>query len=401
MAKLLRQRQLSLAELATEEMGKLTREAIGEVEKCALACDYYADNAAAMLADETIESNAQHSFVSCEPLGTVLAIMPWNFPLWQVFRFLAPTLMTGNTALLKHAPSVPRCALAIEQLVHDAGLPEGVFSTLLISVDQTASVLADDRVQGVSFTGSDAAGRKVATIAGQNLKKVVLELGGSDPFVVLDDADLGLAVNVAIRSRFGNAGQTCVAAKRFILVEAIADTFVAQLTRQAAKFSVGDPKDDNTGMAPMAREDLRTKLHSQVQKTLEQGASVLLGCELPTGNGFYYPPSIIDGVEPGMEAFDNEVFGPVIAIVRAKDEAEALTLANQTRYGLGASVWTQDRARGERFARKLEAGVCFVNALVASDIRLPFGGVKASGLGRELSSYGIREFCNIKTIYTD
>lgn len=397
----LRSQKEMLAQLMSEEMGKLNREALGEIEKCAQACDYYAQEAPAMLADQQITTHAHKSLVSFEPLGTVLAIMPWNFPLWQVFRFLAPTLMAGNTALLKHAPNVPRCAMAVEAITQAAGLPEGVFSTLLISVEQTEKLFSDDRVQGVAFTGSEAAGRKIATLAGQNLKKVVLELGGSDPFVVLEDADLEQAVEVAIRSRYSNAGQICIAAKRFIVVDAIADQFVTLLNQRAQSLQPGDPMADSTGLAPMARNDLRDGVHAQVQASIYQGAKPLLGCEIPEGPGYFYPASILDQVQPGMTAFDEELFGPVAAIVRASDEADALRLANASRFGLGSSVWTRDIARGEAFARRVEAGCCFVNAQVGSDVRLPFGGTKASGLGRELSSYGIVEFCNIKTIWID
>ncbi|MEH6470614.1 MAG: NAD-dependent succinate-semialdehyde dehydrogenase [Halopseudomonas sp.] len=401
MAEGLRNRRQELAQLMSQEMGKLQREGLGEVDKCALACDYYAEQAAMMLADQPIPTAATKSLVSFEPLGTVLSIMPWNFPLWQVFRFLAPTLMAGNTALLKHAPNVPQCAQMIETISREAGLPAGVFATLLITVEQVEPLFADERIHGVAFTGSEKAGRSIAALAGQNLKKAVLELGGSDPFVVLEDADLEQAVEVALRSRFSNAGQICIAAKRFIVVDAIADEFVQRLSQRAAQLQPGDPEDDNTGIAPMARADLREGVHAQVQASIYQGAKPLLGCELPASPGYHYPASILDHVEPGMTAFDEELFGPVAAIVRAKDETDALRLANATRFGLGSSVWTQDIDRGEAFARNVEAGCCFVNAQVGSDVRLPFGGIKASGLGRELSSYGIVEFCNIKTIWVD
>lgn len=397
----LRSQREPLAQLMSQEMGKLHREGLGEVDKCALACDYYAEQAATILADQQVDTAARKSLISFEPLGTLLAIMPWNFPLWQVFRCLAPTLMAGNSVLLKHAPNVPRCALAIEALLREAGLPHGVFATLLISVEQTEALFADARIQGVAFTGSEAAGRRIATLAGQNLKKAVLELGGSDPFVVLEDADLDRAVEVALRSRFSNAGQICIAAKRFILVDAIADAFVQRLRQHAALLLPGDPRAETTGMAPMARADLRQGLHAQVQASIYQGAKPLLGCTLPEGPGYFYPASILDQVQPGMAAFDEELFGPVAAIVRARDEADALRLANASRFGLGSSVWTADLDRGEAFARRVEAGCCFVNAQVGSDVRLPFGGIKASGLGRELSSYGMLEFCNIKTIWID
>ncbi|RDE19425.1 NAD-dependent succinate-semialdehyde dehydrogenase [Motiliproteus coralliicola] len=394
-AELLRRDRESLAELMGQEMGKLKAEALGEVDKCALACDHYADNTAALLADQSVATAAHKSQVIFQPLGTVMGIMPWNFPLWQVFRFLAPTLMAGNTALLKHAPNVPGCALAVEALFQEAGLPEGVFSTLLISVEQTEALIADERIQGVAFTGSEKAGRQVATLAGQNLKKVVLELGGSDPLVVLEDANLEQAVEIAVKSRFSNAGQICIAAKRFILVDAIADRFVELLKERVAQLQPGST------LAPMAREDLRAGLHAQVQASIYQGAKPLCGCDIQEGDGYFYQASILDQVQPGMTAFDEELFGPVATIVRVADEQEALRMANATRFGLGASVWTADLQRGEAFARGVESGCCFVNAMVGSDVRLPFGGIKASGLGRELGSHGLMEFCNVKTVWID
>jgi len=396
----LRSAKRDLAMTMTAEMGKLRREAIAEVEKSADACEYYAQHAAAYLADQPIATEASLSYVRYAPLGCVFAIMPWNFPVWQVFRFLAPGLMAGNVALLKHATNVPSCADAIAEVLADAGIPEGVFGVLHISNDQAADVIADPRVKAVTLTGSERAGRSVAGNAGKHLKKCVLELGGSDPFVVLDDAELEATVKVAVRSRFGNAGQTCIAAKRFIVTPGIADRFVRAFADAASKLAVGDPNDDASTLAPMARADLRDELHRQVQDSVAKGARVLLGGQ-PGQGETHYPATILDGVKPGMPAWDEELFGPVASILRVADEAEAIRVANATRYGLGASVWTSDAARGERVARRIDAGACFVNSLVKSDVRLPFGGTKASGFGRELAEHGMHEFTNIQSIYVD
>jgi succinate-semialdehyde dehydrogenase/glutarate-semialdehyde dehydrogenase len=397
-ARALRAGKESIAGFITAEMGKLRREALAEIEKSAGCCEYYAANAAQYLDDEAIATEAQRSFVSYEPIGCVLAVMPWNFPIWQVFRFLAPALMAGNVALLKHATNVPRCADLIERVLREAGVPEGVFATLHIDNTQTAAVIADPRIKAVTLTGSERAGRSVAATAGAHLKKCVMELGGSDPFVVLADADLDAALPIALSSRFGNAGQTCIAAKRFILVDAIADAFIERFVAGACALAVGDPTLDATTLAPMARADLRTAIHQQVQASVAAGASLLCGgapLDLPTA----YPATILDGVAPGMPAYHEELFGPAASILRVKDEAEAARVANDTSFGLGASVWTRDRERGERFARGIAAGAVFVNALVRSDVRMPFGGTKASGFGRELAQHGIHEFMNIKTIY--
>jgi succinate-semialdehyde dehydrogenase/glutarate-semialdehyde dehydrogenase len=396
----LRHRKDGIASVMTAEMGKLRREALVEIEKSAAACDYYAEHAARYLEDSAVRTEARRSFVSYEPLGAVLAIMPWNFPVWQVFRFLAPCLMAGNVALLKHATNVPQCADVIKAVLDEAGVPNGVSGVLHIDNEQAAGVIADPRVKAVSLTGSDRAGRSVAATAGQHLKKCVLELGGSDPFVVLADADLDKAVPAAVQSRFGNAGQTCIAAKRFIVVEAIADEFVRRFVEASGKLALGDPNDEATGLAPMARADLREELHKQVEASIALGAKPLLGCE-PGAGDTHYPASILDQVRPGMPAYDQELFGPVASLLRATDEAHAIALANDTAFGLGASVWTQDRDRGEAVARKIVAGACFVNAIVRSDVRLPFGGTKASGFGRELAEHGIHEFTNVKTVYVD
>jgi len=418
-AQKLRSNQQSLATLVCQEMGKLFSEALAEVEKCAAGCEYYADHAPAFLQNEVISSDAGKSYVCSQPLGTILAIMPWNFPLWQVFRFAAPALVAGNTAVLKHASNVPQCALAIESILIDAGFPANVFRTLMIDASQVKSVIEDARVQAVTLTGSESAGRMVAAQAGASLKKTVLELGGSDAFVVLEDADLSLVIKNAVTSRFLNAGQSCIAAKRFIVVDAIVEQFTKDFKAAVEALVVGDPMDPDTDIAPMARADLRDALHQQVLDSLQQGASAVTGCSLAAGstlgdstlpnstlspqgaagNGAFYPPSILGNVRPGMRAYDEELFGPVASIIHADDEAHALHIANDSRFGLGGSVWTADKTRGEKFALQMQSGVVFVNGFVKSDPRLPFGGIKASGYGRELSHYGMREFMNTKTIW--
>lgn len=387
------------AAMITREMGKPLREAQAEVEKCALACDYYAHHGADFLDDEPSGTDATMSYVAYQPLGTVLAVMPWNFPFWQVFRAAVPALMAGNAVLLKHSSNVPQCALAVEAVFRAAGLPEGLFATLMIETGQVAGVIADPRVHAVTFTGSEPAGRKIATEAGRNLKKCVLELGGSDPFIVLGDADLDYASTQAVNSRFLNNGQSCIAAKRFILVPEIANEFVRLLRHKTASLRLGDPMQDTTQIGPMARADLRDELHRQVTDSIAQGAQPLLGCEPAAGDGAYYPPSILDHVTPQACAYHEELFGPVAAIIRARDEQDAIRIANDTRFGLGASLWSRDAGRAENLSREIEAGCCFINGMVKSDPRLPFGGIKASGFGRELSYHGIREFANIKTVW--
>ncbi len=398
-AGVLRIHQEQLARLITLEMGKLIGEARAEIEKCAAGCDYYAEHAAEFLADTPVTSDAARSLIAWQPLGAVLAVMPWNFPFWQVFRFAAPALVAGNVALLKHASNVPQCALAIEEVFREAGLPDGVFKTLLIPASRVARVIEDPRVRAVTLTGSEPAGRKVAAIAGAALKKTVLELGGSDAFIVLPDADLEHTVKNAVASRFMNAGQSCIAAKRFIVVDAIADAFVAAFGRAAEQLATGDPLDSETMLAPLARADLRDDLHHQVQQSIALGAKLVTGGAPLSGAGFYYPATILDRVAPGMPAFDEELFGPVAGVIRVRDEEEAVAVANASRFGLGGSVWTADLARGESIARRLECGGTFVNGIVKSDPRLPFGGIKDSGYGRELSVHGLREFVNIKTIW--
>jgi succinate-semialdehyde dehydrogenase/glutarate-semialdehyde dehydrogenase len=397
--RILRERKDGYARTMALEMGKPLAQGVGEAEKCAWVCDYYADQAAAMLADQPRQTDAARSYVRFEAIGPVLAIMPWNFPFWQVFRFAAPALAAGNAGILKHAPNVSRCALEIEGVFRDAGFPAGLFQTVLLSNEGAGRVIADGRVRAVTLTGSDRAGSQVAEQAGRHLKKTVLELGGSDPFIVLEDADLDRAAQIAAEARLQNSGQSCIAAKRFIVVAAIMDPFLERFIAAMRSGRVGDPVDPATRIGPQARLDLRENLHRQVRQSVQRGAKVALGGQLPDGPGAFYPPTVLTAVQPGMPAFDEETFGPVAAVVRASDEADAIRIANASQYGLGASIWTRDRARGERLAGEIEAGSVFVNGLVKSDPRLPFGGVKRSGYGRELSEYGLREFVNVKTVW--
>jgi len=392
-------RREEIQRIMTAEMGKLRGEALAEVDKCAQACAYYAEHAGGYLQPQEIRTEAQRSYVRYAPIGCVLAVMPWNFPIWQVFRFLAPGLMAGNVALLKHASNVPRCADLIKSVFDEAGVPAGVFDVLHIDNDQAAAVLKDPRVVAVTLTGSERAGRSIAANAGGQLKKAVMELGGSDAFVVLDDADLDKTVAAAVKSRFDNSGQTCIAAKRFIVVEAIADAFVERFVAAARQRVLGDPQGEQATLAPMARADLRDELHKQVQASIAKGAKVLAGGEPVAGSHAGYPATVLDAVGPGMPAYEEELFGPVAAVIRVKDEDEAVRVANDTTYGLGGSVWTGDAARGERVAQQLQCGAAFVNAIVKSDVRLPFGGTKRSGFGRELAEHGIHEFTNVKTVY--
>ena len=396
---ILRGRKGELAKLMATEMGKPIKQGVAEAEKCALACDYYADNAEAMLAPQAIATEATRSYVAFEPLGVVLAVMPWNFPLWQVYRFAAPALMAGNVGVLKHASNVPGAALAIESMFLEAGFPKGAFRTLLIGSAGVQGVIEHRHVRAVTLTGSTPAGRSVASQAGQVLKKSVLELGGSDPCVVLEDADLELAAQTCVNSRLINAGQSCIAAKRFIVAAPVLGEFTDRFVALMKAKKVGDPFDEATEVGPLARHDLRAGLHKQVLASIERGAKALLGAQLPSGPGAFYPPTVLAGVRPGNPAFDEELFGPVAALVEAKDEADAVRLANATTFGLGAAVFTRDLERGERIVRQFESGAAFVNSLVASDPRLPFGGIKESGYGRELGSFGIKEFVNVKSVY--
>lgn len=401
-AQLLRKRRDELARLAALEMGKPLREGRAEVEKCAWVCEFYADRGADMLAPEEVATDARHSYVTFNPLGVVLAVMPWNFPFWQVFRFAAPALMAGNAGLLKHASNVPACALAIEQVLHDAELPPELFRTLLVPASAIEAIIAHPGVAAVTLTGSEPAGRAVAACAGSHLKKTVLELGGSDAYLVLADAPLEHAARVCAAARLINSGQSCIAAKRFVVERTVLARFTVLLTGNMKAARVGDPLDETTEVGPLARRDLRDELHHQVKESVARGARCLLGGEIPPGPGAFYPPTVLTDVAPGMPAWEQELFGPVAVIIPADDENDAVRIANDSSFGLGAAVFTADPARGQRLAAdELDAGVCFVNASVRSDPRLPFGGIKASGYGRELSHYGIKEFVNIKTVWIE
>lgn len=399
-AKVLRENSEEYSVLMTIEMGKPIVQSRTEVEKCAWVCDYYADNAENFLADEIIKTEATKSFISYQPLGVILAVMPWNFPFWQVFRFAAPNLMAGNAGLLKHASNVSGCALAIEDVFRKAGFPENLFRTLLVKSKNVKDIISNTKVQAVTLTGSVPAGKSVAALAGSLIKKTVLELGGSDPYVVLEDADLHLAAMSCVTSRLINAGQSCIAAKRFIIVESVYDEFEKLYLEIMSKKKMGDPFDENNDLGPQASIQLRDELHDQVLRSIKQGAELILGGAVPEIDGAYYPPTILRNVKPGMPAFDEELFGPVAALIKAADENDAINLANNSIFGLGASVFTKDIKRGEQIAKeKLNAGCCFVNDFVKSDPRLPFGGIKESGYGRELSPFGIKEFMNVKTVY--
>lgn len=399
-AVLLKQKD-ALAELMAREMGKPIKEGISEVEKCAWVCRYYAENGAKFLKDVPVKTDALKSYVSYQPIGIVLAIMPWNFPLWQVFRFIAPSIMAGNCGLLKHASNVPHCGKAIELIMLDAGFPEGVFQNLLISSASVDKVIEHPLVKAVTLTGSTQAGQKVAAKAGSLIKKTVLELGGSDPYVIFADANLKFVAEVCANSRLINNGQSCIAAKRFIVVKSVANKFIDLLKEKMSEKVTGDPLDPATDLGPMARIDLRDELHQQVRKNIRMGAKLEMGGRLPKNarNHAYYPPTLLTHVEAGMPAYSEEIFGPVASVIIARDSAEAIQIANDTNFGLGAAIFTTKK-RGERIAREqLQAGACFVNGQVKSDPRLPFGGVKMSGYGRELGLHGIHEFVNIKTVY--
>ena len=399
-AEILRAEASELAHLMAREMGKPVRDGVAEAQKCALTCDFYAENAARFLAREPIKTEAGNSFVAFDPLGVVLAVMPWNFPFWQVFRFAAPGLMAGNGAVLKHASNVPGCALAIEDIFRRAGFPANLFRTLLIGSGRVETVIEHPLIRAATLTGSGAAGRAIARQAGGLLKKTVLELGGSDPYLVLEDADPEFAATVCTKARLINSGQSCIAGKRFIVVDAIRHDFEDRFVEQMAAARVGDPFKEDTRVGPLARRDLRDTLHRQVEASVAKGARCLLGGVIPEGRGAYYPPTVLTDVRAGMPAYDEELFGPVAAIIPVKNEEEAIAAANDSSFGLGAAVITRDSSRGERIAAELiESGCVFVNDAVRSDPRLPFGGIKESGYGRELSGYGIKEFVNIKTVW--
>jgi succinate-semialdehyde dehydrogenase/glutarate-semialdehyde dehydrogenase len=397
-AEILEGRKDNFARLMTQEMGKLLRAAIQEVEKCAFGCRYFSENAERFLADEEAKTSAKRSFVRYQPLGPVLAIMPWNFPFWQVFRFAAPSLMAGNVAVLKHASNVPQCALAIEEIFREAGFAEGVFQTLLIGSDRVNKVIEHDRVTAVTLTGSVGAGSKVAAAAGKEIKKTVLELGGSDPFIVMPSTDLDRAVGTAVQARVINNGQSCIAAKRFIVHDRIAEQFEQKFVERVASLKVGDPMDPATDVGPLATADGLRTLQEQVNKTVQMGAIVLTGGKRINRQGNFFEPTVLANIPAGSPAIEDELFGPVASLFRANGMNEALRIANESQYGLGATAWTNDEAEREMFIDQIESGMAFINGMVASDPRIPFGGIKHSGYGRELSYHGIREFVNVKTV---
>jgi succinate-semialdehyde dehydrogenase / glutarate-semialdehyde dehydrogenase len=400
-AEVLRSQVEDLALLVTREMGKPLAESRAEVEKCATACEFYAEHAAAFLADEPVDTSADRSWIGYEPVGVVLAVMPWNFPLWQVLRFAAPALMAGNAALLKHSPNTTGCALAVERVLAEAGAPEGLFAALVVAEPDvpavTTRLIDDPRVGAVTITGSERAGRAVGSASGTALKKSVLELGGSDPFVVLADADLPRVAAMAARGRFLNAGQSCISPKRIVVDASVAQEFTRLLVAEVEALTVGDPEAPGTDVGPMAREDLLEGVHRQVEASVAAGARLLAGGQRLEGPGFFYAPTVLADVAPGQAAYDEEIFGPVAAVIVADGDDEAVRIANDTRFGLGASVWTTDPARGIAVARRIRSGAIFVNAVVASDVRMPFGGTRSSGYGRELAAAGIREFVNVRT----
>ncbi len=387
------------ARIITSEMGKPITQSIAEVEKCAWVCQYYAENAKNILADEIIETDASESFVSFEPLGVILAVMPWNFPFWQVFRFAAPALTAGNGAVLKHASNVSMCALAIEDVFLKAGFPENLFRALLIPSNSVKNVIDNNLIKAATLTGSEFAGSMVASECGKKLKKTVLELGGSDPFIILKDADVAESASVGVKARIINNGQSCIAAKRFIVAEEVYDEFMEKFIDNISRLKVGNPMEKDCDLGPIAREDLLLELEAQIKKSVEKGATIITGGKRLTGNGFFIEPTILTGIKKGMPAYEEEIFGPVASVIKFKTEEEAIDIANDTSFGLGASIWTKDIERGKYLAHKIESGSVFINGMVKSDPRLPFGGVKKSGYGRELSHYGMKEFVNIKTIW--
>ncbi|MFP4096411.1 MAG: NAD-dependent succinate-semialdehyde dehydrogenase [Cyclobacteriaceae bacterium] len=400
-ADVLRKNKEKYAQTMTDEMGKTKKEAIAEVEKCALCCDYYAENAAKFLADEPLEIDQGEAYIAYNPIGTVLAVMPWNFPYWQVIRFAAPNLMAGNVGILKHASNVPQCALVLEEVFREAGFPEGCFQSLLISSKKIDSLLGDRRIRAATLTGSEGAGSKVASKAGQELKKTVLELGGSDPFIVLADADIEKAATTAVKARMINCGQSCIAAKRFLVVQEVYDQFMEIFVKKMSELKQGDPNEDGVDYGPMAREDLAEQLLEQTQKSIDKGAEVLLGGDRPDRKGAFFNTTILGNLKPGMPAYDEEMFGPVASVFRCKDVEEAILIANDSPYGLGGSVWTRDIEKGKKVVRQVDSGAVYINKMMASHPALPFGGVKLSGYGRELSHLGIREFVNQKTVWLE
>lgn len=398
-AEVLRKDKDIYGKIMTSEMGKTFTQAVAEVEKCAWVCEYYAANTEVILKQEIIQTDATESYVRFDPLGVVLAVMPWNFPLWQVFRFAAPALMAGNAALLKHASNVPMCAIAIEKVFLFAGFPKNIFRTLLIGSSMVDEVINNNKVKAVTLTGSEPAGKKVAQSCGKVLKKTVMELGGSDPFIVLDDADIDEAVKTAVTARLINNGQSCIAAKRFIVTKNNYNEFEHKFVNEFMKIKTGDPMDPETQLGPIAREDLLYELDTQVKQSVNKGARILCGGERLERDGFFYKPTILANVKPGMPAYDDELFGPVASLIKVENENDAIRIANDTCFGLGASVWTKNISKAKMFASKVESGSVFINGMVKSDPRLPFGGIKNSGYGRELSHYGIKEFVNIKTVW--
>lgn len=398
-AKILRENKHNYARLMTLEMGKPIGQAVSEVKKCAWVCEFYAENARSFLEKEIIQTNADSSFVQFNPLGVILGIMPWNFPFWQVFRWAVPSLVAGNTALLKHSSNASQCALVLEEVFEKAGFKDHEFQTLLIRSDNISGIIEDERIAAVSLTGSTEAGMKTAERTGKSLKKTVLELGGSDPFIVFDDADLDYTAEMAVKARMMNTGQSCIAAKRFIVVKDVFDSFQELLTEKIRQLRVGDPLDDAVDIGPLATKEGVDQLHRQVKKSVEMGAKVLIGGKKLDMPGFFYQPTVLTNVKKEMPVYTEETFGPVVAMIKAIDEEDAIQMANDTCFGLGASIWTNDVVRAERLSRDIEAGNVFINDIVKSDPRLPFGGMKKTGFGRELSSYGIKEFVNVQTVY--
>jgi succinate-semialdehyde dehydrogenase/glutarate-semialdehyde dehydrogenase len=398
-ASVLRSKRDEYAFIITTEMGKPIKQSIAEVEKCAWVCEYFAENTERMLAKEIIETDASESYVEFCPLGVILAVMPWNFPFWQVFRFTAPSLMAGNAGLLKHASNVPMCALAIEQIFLNAGFPKNVFKTLLIGSEPVKDIIKEPIIRAATLTGSEPAGRKIAEVCGKELKKTVLELGGSDPFIVLNDANINETAKMAVYARLINNGQSCIASKRFIVVEKIYDEFSDKFVNAMNDVKIGDPMDESVELGPIAREDLLYELDSLVKESAAKGARILTGGKILAGRGFYYAPTILDNLKKGMPAFDDEIFGPVASLIKVEDEEDAVRIANDSPFGLGASIWTSNIEKAKQMATEIESGSVFINGIVKSDPRLPFGGIKNSGYGRELSHYGIKEFVNIKSVW--